>query len=165
MIPAYEQIAAIAPFEMLTVNASEIDERGHMNIRHYFDAASRCALSTCRVVGLDAQYRLATDCDVFTAEQHLHYYQELRGGETYSTRVRVVGRSDKALSLVVYVVDETGRRLAATFEVTFVNVNLSSRRPASISRGAAEMIDRAVSHSDAFGWQVELHGRLAGGIA
>lgn len=139
-VPTYEQLSALPTWESLTVQESQIDDREHMNIRFYFDAAAKAVLGTSEALGFDGRYRQHVGADVFTTEHRIRYFTELRLGDAYSTRVQIDGATNKALSMTAYIVDESHRRLACAFKATLVNVDLTTRRAATFSPDAAQRI-------------------------
>lgn len=139
-VPNYEQLSALPVWESATVAQSQIDDRDHMNIRFYFDAAARAVLGACETLGFDEHYRRDVGADVFTAEHRIRYFSELRLGDAYSTRVRIDGSTDKALNMTAYLFDDSHQRVACAFEATLVNVDLTTRRAISFSSDAAQRI-------------------------
>ncbi|MGM7678626.1 thioesterase family protein [Microbacterium sp. A94] len=139
-VPTYEQLNALPIWESLIVQDSQIDDRDHMNIRFYFDAAARAILGMCERLGLDDHYRSSAGADVFTAEHHIRYFAELRLADTYSTRVRVGATTGKALNMTAYLLDESHGRLACAFDATLINVDLTTRRAVEFSPIAAQRL-------------------------
>lgn len=159
-IPTYQQLGALPASERLTVLPAQIDDREHMNIRHYFDAAAKVILDTCEFLGLDGHYRDEHGADVFTAEHHIRYFSELRLDDSYSTRIRIDAASDKALCMTAYLVDETQNRLACTLESTLVNVDLATRRAKPFTAEVAQQIDATLRTHDLLPWKLQGYGRL-----
>lgn len=159
-IPTHQQLEALPASECLTVLPMQIDDRAHMNIRHYFDAAARVILDTCESLGLDGHYRDDHGADVFTAEHHIRYFSELRLDDSYSTRVRIDAASDKALCMTAYLVDETRFRLACTLESTLVNVDLATRRAKPFAAEITQQIDTTLRTHDQLPWKLQGYGRL-----
>lgn len=159
-IPTFQQLEALPESERLTVLSTQIDDRSHMNIRHYFDAAAKAVLQTCENLGFDGDYRDDHGADVFTAEHHIRYFAELRLGDAYSTRIRIDAASDKALCMTAYLVDDTHARLACTVESTLVNVDLVTRRAKPFAPHVAQQVDATRRSYDLLPWRLQGYGRL-----
>lgn len=156
--PSFAQVAALPTAVEASVTPDWIDLNGHMNIRHYFDLTARAVLNVCVEAGIDATYRTERRLGLFTAEHHLSYYTEVREGTRISGHLRMIGRSEKVLHLMVFLVDHTRKTLACTLEAVLVHVDLDNRRTTPLPDDAAVGFDRIVSVSQALPWQPPVCG-------
>jgi acyl-CoA thioester hydrolase len=77
--------------------------------------------------GMDAAYREATGCSLYTVEAHVRYLREVAPGAELQVRTRVLGRDAKRLRLwhELHVDD----RLAATEELMCLHVGPDGTLP------------------------------------
>lgn len=131
------------------VPSSFEDENGHMNIRHYLDLAARVISTVFSTVGVTDEYRATRGMGFFTAEHHLSYVSEIVVGESVSGYFRALERSDKVVHAMVFLVNDTQRRLAYTLELIAPHVDLRGRRTAPMPVDLAQAWDAelaAVAH-------------------
>jgi acyl-CoA thioester hydrolase len=160
-LPEYKSLATLDTLETFTADPSRIDERGHMNVRFYFDACARAIFHTGERLGLDGKYREQSGCDGFTSEHHIRYWGEVRQGDSYSTRSLVLAHNDKAFSVMAFVLNDTKEILASTLESTLVHVHLATRRPVSLPRELREKIDTSITGTPIVPRLVPKYGRLS----
>lgn len=146
-LPTYAELVQLTQFVPVQVVPPQFeDANGHVNIRHYLDLGSSAITAAYESVGVDDDYRGGRDMGVFTASNHLNYFSELHVGEEVSVYATFLERSDKAVHAIAYIVDETHRRLAATFESLTVHVDMTQRRavsmPADLASGLDALIER-----------------------
>jgi acyl-CoA thioester hydrolase len=152
VLPTFEEISQL-PIEFeAAVGPEHIDANGHMNIRHYLEFNARGTWRIVEGIGINDGYRSGRALGLFTAEHHLRYYSELRDGELFSVHVRVLGRSERAVHLMAFLLDRARRRLANTLEVVAVHVDLTTRASAPIPADISGRIDRQIERSDELSW-------------
>ncbi|MEV0366772.1 thioesterase family protein [Nocardia fusca] len=159
-IPTAQQIREIPAALAAAVTAREIDDNGHMNVVHYLDLGSQGADVLMRELGVDESYRGVRRLGVFTAEHHLVYYSELREGDPFTVHVRVLERSDKALHLMTFLVDDKRDRLSNTLEIMLVHVDLELRRASPLPDDLAAALDRRIAADEALSWPAPTCGSL-----
>ncbi|QVT78125.1 L-carnitine dehydrogenase [Nocardioides aquaticus] len=130
--PTTAQVLALHTATDTTVPEDHIDENGHMNIGHYFSAASWAVwdLTTERVTGAD--YIARRGSSFFTVEHRIAYLGELRLGERYSVHAALAGRTDKALHGLALVLDRERDRVACRMEVVYLHVDMDARRSSTM---------------------------------
>lgn len=130
--------------EAVTVPPEFQDENGHMNIRHYFDLASRVIADRYEEFGVTDDYR-AEGHGFFTVENVAKYHAECHVGDVLSVHLTGEPLSGKAVRSTAYIVNETTDTLACTFTSIAVHVDLNTRRSAPMG---AELLGRitAVTH-------------------
>ncbi|MEV3964408.1 thioesterase family protein [Nocardia sp. NPDC050193] len=159
-IPTAQQIREIPPALSAAVTGREIDDNGHMNVVHYLDLGSQAADVLMRELGVDENYRRERRLGVFTAEHHLVYYSELREGDPFSVHVQVLERSDKAMHLMTFLVDDKSDKLSNTLEIMLVHVDLALRRASPLPDDLAAALDRRIAASRALSWPAPTCGSL-----
>ena len=127
-VPTVAQALEVPAVASFWVNADHLDMNRHMNVSHYFAGASDALSTVCSQLGMGRAYIEERGLTTFSAEHHLRYLSELRLGEQVSIHVQLLDRSAKALHAMVYLVNRSGNRIAATFEAIVVHVSMTSRR-------------------------------------
>jgi acyl-CoA thioester hydrolase len=164
--PSFDQVIELPAAVESTVTPDWIDTNGHMNIRHYFDLGALAVQAACIDAGFDPGSRRRPDVPsgrrqgLFTAEHHLRYYSEVHEGSRLSAHCRVIGRSGKAVHLMIFLVDHARETLACTIEVVLLHVSLANRRTSPLPDDAAAGFDRAVAVGKALGWDPPLCGAM-----
>jgi acyl-CoA thioester hydrolase len=97
----------------------------------------------------------------FTAEHHVTYLAELRTGDTMSARVRLLGRSERAAHVLVYLLDETHERVACVVEEIFLHIDLETRLTAPWPDEVASALDARVAEHEALPFAATTSGSLA----
>ncbi|WP_280436331.1 thioesterase family protein [Nocardia carnea] len=159
-IPTAQQIREIPAALSAAVTAHEIDDNGHMNVVHYLDLSSQGADVLMRELGVNESYRAQRRLGVFTAEHHLVYYSELRERDPFTVHVRVLERSDKAIHLMTFLVDDKRDVLSNTLEIMLVHVDLDKRRASPVPDNLAAALDRKVAAGNALTWPAPVCGSL-----
>ncbi|HEY1337815.1 MAG TPA: thioesterase family protein [Bryobacteraceae bacterium] len=157
-----EKIAALEPAELrTTVPDSYRDLNGHMNVRWYvalFDDASDVLHDR---LGLTAEYHRAHGSGTFDLEHHTHFLTEVMPGERVAIYTRYLGWSPKRLHYVMFLVNESRPRLAATIECINAYADLTARRTAEWPPEVKERIARMVERHAALGWPTPVSGVMA----
>ena len=151
-LPAYVEQPVPMPFE---------DINGHLNVRHYIGIASEGLDESLVEVGIPQMWPLTHGQACFTAEHHVTYLNELRTGDTMSARVRLLGRSERAAHVLVYLLDETHRKVACVVEEIFLHIDLETRRTAPWPTEIADAMDARVAEHAALGFESPTSGSLA----
>ena len=159
-LPTYDQIISLPVRGDQVVPPEFIDENGHMNIRHYFDAASHAMWHVCIALGMDESYNTERGLSLFTVEQHLRYFREMNLGDRFTVHGRLLERSGKALHGMAFVVSTESRSLACTFEVTYIHVDMTTRRSVEIPDDMAASFDAEIARGDENGWAAPVCGAM-----
>ncbi|NKY55203.1 thioesterase family protein [Nocardia flavorosea] len=159
-LPTAQQIREIPAALAAAVTGREIDNNGHMNVVHYLALGSQAADVLMRELGVDDSYREDRRLGVFTAEHHLVYYSELREGDPFTVHVRVLERSDKAMHLMAFLVDDKRDKLSNTLEIMLVHVDLDERRASPLPGDLAAALDRKIADDGALTWPAPTCGSL-----
>lgn len=133
-LPAYVEQPVPMPFE---------DINGHLNVRHYLGIASEGLDESLESVGIPFNWPMHGHA-CFSAEHHCTYLHELRTGDRMSSRVRLLGRSERAAHALVYLLDDTHEQLAYVMEEIFLHIDMETRRTAPWPRDVAEAMDRRI---------------------
>ena len=159
-IPTYQQLVQLpAMFDQL-VGEEFIDENGHMNIGDYFRLCSHAMWKTTIAAGLGDDYLDEHQQSLFTVEQHMRYYGELRLGQRFTVHARLLERSARVVHGMAFVVDQDKQTLACTQEATLVHVSMESRSSVDIPDDIADQLDALISEGDALGWDAPECGAM-----
>jgi acyl-CoA thioester hydrolase len=136
-----------APFEHYEgeVLAEWIDANDHMNLAYYtvlFDYATDALFDA---IGIGRQYKDATGNGTFVVETHNLYEHELLVGDRVRVSTQIAGMDGKRLHLAHEMFILTGGKRAATQELMYVHVNLSTRRVTPFPDGMRERVAAAAA--------------------
>lgn len=158
--PTYDEVVELPALAARSVPAAFEDINGHLNIRHYVGIASEGLDESLAKVGVPQNWPTVAGHAVFTAEHHMTYLSELRTGDRISVRVRLLGRSERAAHAVVYLLDDTHRRVSYVMEEVFLHIDMDSRRTAPWPAHVAAALDAQVEDDAALPWQPTLSGAI-----
>ena len=159
-LPTYDQIVQLPVHLDQVVPQEFIDTNGHMNIRHYFDAASLALWHVCIAAGMDETYHAERNLSLFTVEQHLRYFSEMHVGDRFTVHGRLLDRSDKVLHGMAFVVAPGTRSLACAFEATYVHVDMTTRKSVAMPDDMATRFDAEITRGDELGWAAPVCGAM-----
>lgn len=141
-----------------TIPEEYIDIMGHMNVMYYihlFDKATKRFFSS---FGLHPDYVNATRMGSFALEQHIRYLNEVRLGQEITVYTRTLGRSNKTIHFMHFMVRDEDGALAATSELVGAHANLKLRRTAPFPPEFAEGIDRYLEIHTKLPWEAPVCG-------
>ncbi|MGI9083832.1 MAG: thioesterase family protein [Aeromicrobium sp.] len=159
-LPSFDDVTALPAVFDEEVASDQIDENGHMNIRHYFDFGSWAVWKRTQAAGADEGYIRDRGMSFFTVEQHIRYFGEMRLGERFTVHDRLLARSGRALHAMAFVLDRERSRLASTFELVYVHVDMAERKAVDIPADIAAALDAQIGESDALGWAAPVCGAM-----
>jgi len=133
-------------YHRTTVPEAYLDVMGHMNIRYYLALFDEAAWRFFDAFGMNKAYYENTTGGAFALEQHIRYFAEVKQGETVAIRTRVLGFSPKRIHFMLFMVNETAVKLAATLETVTSHVDLTVRRTSPFPPRIAANI--AAFHND-----------------
>ena len=158
--PTYEQLAALTAYAERTVPVAFEDNNGQLNVRHYLGIGSEGLDESLESLGIPHNWPTKTGLACLGAEHHLTYLHELRTSDRMSVRVRLLGRTDKAVHAVVYVLDDTNHRVATVFEEISLCVRLDPRGTEPWPAEVAELMDARIAEDDALDFESPTSGCL-----
>jgi acyl-CoA thioester hydrolase len=150
-LPAYVEQPVPIAFE---------DVNGHLNVRHYTGIASEGLDESLVGVGIPQNWP-AQGHACFSAEHHLIYLAELRTGDRMSARVRLLGRSERALHALVYLLDESHQRLSFVMEEILLHIDMGTRRTAPWPEDVATALDERIAEHAELPWEADVSGSMA----
>lgn len=159
--PSYDQLAALPAYAEQPVPMPFEDINGHLNVRHYLGIASEGLDESLVDLGIPQNWPVSAGHACFSAEHHCTYLTELRTGDTMSSRVILLGRSERAAHALVYLLDETHKRVSYVMEEVFLHIDMNTRKTAPWPEDVAAAIDARVGEHATLAWLAEVKGCLA----
>ncbi len=159
MIPV-EQVQC-QPFHLrATIPIDYLDDFGHMNIQWYVKLFNDAIWHLMADLGMDTTYFEKEQVGVVALEQHIRYLAEVRAGQTVALHSRVLGRSEKRMHFMQFMINETQQALAATIEVLATHFDRKVRRSSPFPPPKARIIDARIQQDSQLDWQPPLCGPL-----
>jgi acyl-CoA thioester hydrolase len=157
--PTYEQLVGLPAYTEQPVPVPFEDANGHLNVRHYTGIASEGLDESLVDVGIPQNWpALGHAC--FSAEHHLTYLAELLTGDRISSRVRLLGRSERAAHALVYLLDDSHQRLSFVMEEILLHIDLETRRTAPWPAEVAAALDEQIASQSTLPWEPDVSGCL-----
>jgi acyl-CoA thioester hydrolase len=159
-LPTLEQILQLGTVRDLVVGPEHLDINNHMNVTHYLDIGGRAMGDAFAAFGLSGDRIDTLGQSIFTAEHHLVYYSELRLGTPVSVHCRLLGRSERTMHAMSFIVDRASERVSCTVELSAVNVDFATRRPVALSEEPAALMDVMLDEHEALDWDAPVCGAM-----
>lgn len=157
--PTYEQITELPSHAEQSVPVAFEDRNGHLNVRHYLGIASEGLDDSLVELGIPKDWN-NTGRAVFSAEHHLSYFHELITGDKISVRVRIIGRSERAIHALVYLVDETRQQVSYLMEEVFLAIDMNERRTTPWTDEIKAKVDARAAEHATLSWEPHLSGSI-----
>ena len=102
-----------------------VDYNNHLNDAYYLVILSNATTALMDHIGLDAAGRERTKCSLFTAELHINYLSEVKGGTMVRVDTQILGHDAKRLHIfhTLHIGDAT--EAAATNEQMLLHVDMT----------------------------------------
>ena len=157
--PTYEQLVVLPAYTEQPVPVPFEDANGHLNVRHYTGIASEGLDESLVDVGIPQDWP-AHGHACFSAEHHLTYLAELLTGDRISSRVRLLGRSERAAHALVYLLDDSHQRLSFVMEEILLHIDMGTRRTAPWPEDVAAALDKQVAAQADLPWEPDVSGSM-----
>lgn len=112
---------SVLPEYSTPVQAEWIDYNGHLSEAYYVLIFGFATDQVMDSLGMDAAYRGASGCSLYTVEAHIRYLQEVGDGSRVEVSTVIVGSGPKKLRLAHEMRDDAGA-LVATEEILCLHV-------------------------------------------
>jgi acyl-CoA thioester hydrolase len=157
--PTYDQLTSLPAYTEQPVPVPFEDANGHLNVRHYTGIASEGLDESLVALGIPQNWP-AQGHACFSAEQHLTYLAELLTGARISSRVRLLGRSERAAHALVYLLDDTNQRLSFVMEEILLHIDMETRRTAPWPAEIAAALDGQIAAQADLPWEPDVSGSM-----
>jgi acyl-CoA thioester hydrolase len=110
------------PIHESAVRPEWIDYNGHLRDAYYGLIFSEAIDALMDRVGLDAAYRTASGCTLYTLEMHLHFLSEVRRDDTVQVALRILAADAKRIHAALELSRTGEPAVAAAAEVMLLHV-------------------------------------------
>jgi acyl-CoA thioester hydrolase len=125
-----------------TVRPDWIDYNGHLSEPYYVLVFGHATDALMDRVGLDAAYRSATGCSLYTVEAHVRYLREVPDGSELAVRTRVLQVDAKRVHFAHEMF--VGDTLVATEELLAVHVDAEAGRASPLPEASRDALTELV---------------------
>ncbi len=157
-LPLVQEITALPHVGTFTVTEDHLDIMGHMNVRHYLAFFDDAGWELFNMIGLTADYYRANQTGGFALQQIINYIAEVRLGETVHIHARILGRTEKRIHNMLFMVNVNTQKLAATIEEMGAHADLTIRRTAPYPPNIAAKIDTLLTEHQNLAWDAPVSG-------
>lgn len=154
----YEWFAAREPLCRLVIPPTYLDAFQHLNTRYYLHIFDDAAETMVMEFGLTLEFHREHQTGGFDLEHHLHYLREIRAGDNISIYSRLVGCSSKRIHYLLFMLNDTQRVVAATFECVNSFADLSIRKTAAFPSEIYAHIQERLRQDQALAWPPPICG-------
>jgi acyl-CoA thioester hydrolase len=111
---AVEDLAPLPVYLRYTLVEADLDANGHLNVRRYMGLFDDANWGLYAAVGMTQDYFRNSGSGAFALEMHLHYYAEIRLGETVTVRTRLLAHSAKRIHYISFMLTPAAGMGSAT---------------------------------------------------
>jgi len=155
--PSLEQIQQLPVSHRQAIPPEYLDTMNHMNVRWYMALFDTASWKFFAAFGMDADY-YAQGFGGFALKHFIQYLAEVRLGETVAIHSRILERSTKRIHFMLFMVNETTGKLAATLEALGSNADMRERRTAPYPDDLAVRIDGILAQHQQLDWDAPVCG-------
>lgn len=160
-LPTLEQVQALPCAHEQAIPPEFADANGHMNIVRYMQLHNDAAWKYMDHFGLGEDHAADGSAGSFEVEQHLRYVREVHVDDVVAVHIRMLGRSDKALHVMQFLINKTRNELANTFESMSLSVDMATRKVVPYPPHVADLLDARLRIDRALNWAVPLASAMA----
>ena len=155
-----EQLEPLPLLYCEAITEKYIDPNGHMNMRWYVTLLSEASWAQYDLIGMNAEYFQTGQGGGFTLKIFIQFMAEVNAGEAIAIRSRLLGRSDKRLHYMMFMVNETTGKLACIGEGLDSHADLATRRTSPFPAQIAARIDALVAEHQRLDWDAPVCGAI-----
>ncbi|MBA3875017.1 MAG: thioesterase family protein [Anaerolineae bacterium] len=156
-----EQIEPLSAIYRVTIPERYKDKMGHMNMRYYLEVYDDAGDALFESFGLTPDFYRERGSGGFDLEHHIQYLNEVHIGDDVAIYARLVDRSAKRLHYMLFMVNETRKLLASTFECVNSYADLTVRKTAPYPEVIASNLDRILAAHQQLGWEAPVCGVMS----
>ncbi len=147
-----EQARQLPALYTKTVPTDYIDNLGHMNMNRYYDILGPASGAMLRLMGHTEKSRDEQHIGNFVLMHVMKYLKEVLVGEQVTVHGRVIGRTEKKVHKMYFMVNDTKENVAATQESLNIHADLQARRSSPFIPAIAEKIDGLIADHSQLDW-------------
>jgi len=136
------------------------DRNGHVNVQYYLALYELGGWQMLRKVGVDEQYLAENQSSIFDLEHHISYLDEIKIGESVSVHNRMLSCNKKLFQGMIFIINNTQDKLAATIEYLSVHIDLTHRRSTPFPDDVDQKLSDLLAQHDALDWQTPVCGTM-----
>jgi len=155
-----EKLTALPQYHRETIPSDYLDAMGHMNVRWYMALFDAAVWDFFKAHGLDQAYYTKNKSGVFALKHFIQYYAEVNVGETVGLHFRLMGRSEKRFHFVVFMINESTGKLAATLESMGTHADLAARRASMMPPEILAQLDARLEIDKKLDWEAPISGAI-----
>lgn len=140
------------------VPADYLDVMGHMNVRHYLSLFDEAAWDFFVGFGMDQAYYESGQGGAFALQHFINYRAEVHQNDHLTIHGRLLGRTAKRVHFMLFMVNNSQDKLAATLESLGSHADLSQRRTSPFPSTIAANIDTILTEHRQLNWQAPVCG-------
>ena len=137
-----------------------IDIMGHMNVMWYMHLFDRATYGFFNLFSFGEGYRFDSGFGSFALEQHIRYLAELKEGETATVRTRALGRGEKVIHFMHFLIRDEDQALSATLEAIALHVDLNARVGVPFPEVITARFDPILEAHKALDWDAPVSGGM-----
>jgi len=155
-----DKLALLPRYHRETIPETYLDAMGHMNVRWYMALFDTTVWHFFRAHGLDEAYYGKYKSGVFALKHFIQYYSEVKVGETVGLHVRLLGRTEKRFQFMVFMLNESTGKLAATLESMGTHADLVARRASAMPADIKAQLDTRLQIDQELDWEAPISGAI-----
>jgi acyl-CoA thioester hydrolase len=159
--PTYDQLVSLPAYAEQPVPIAFEDSNGHLNVRHYLGIGSEGLDESFTELGVPFNWPRTSGLACLSAEHHLRYLHELKTGDQMSVRVRLLGRAERAVHALVYILDDTHQRVCCVFEEILLCVKIDEQKTVAWPTDIAANLDKRIAEDAELPWEPVTSGCLS----
>jgi acyl-CoA thioesterase FadM len=159
--PSVRQVRQLPRSFHTVVPPEWADRNDHVNVQFFLTLYELSGWVMMDGLELDDQWFRQRHLGEFDLEHHVFYRSEIRIGDRVSTYHRVVGRSDKRFHGMLFIINDSRERLAATLEFVTTAVDMQRRRTTELPTEICQGLDRLLQLGEGLDWSPPLCGVMA----
>ncbi len=157
-LPSLEQVGQLPLVYQVAIPDRYRDKMGHMNMRYYLEVYDDAGDALFERFGLTPDFYREHGSGGFDLEHHIHYVNEVHIGDSVGIYARLLDRSAKRLHYMLFMVNESRKLLASTFECVNSYADLTVRRTAPYPEAIAATLDGILATHHGLGWDAPVSG-------
>jgi len=134
------------------------DKMGHMNMRYYLEVYDDAGDALFETFGLTPDFYRERGSGGFDLEHHIHYLNEVHINDSLAIYARLLDRSAKRLHYMLFMVNESRKLLASTFECVNSYADLTVRKTAPYPDAIAATLDSILKTHQQLKWEAPVCG-------
>jgi len=155
-----EQVRQLPPLHTETIPSDYIDSLGHMNMNRYYDVLSGASRKMLHSIGHSAETRDSMRIGNFVLMHVMKYLKEVLEEEQVTVHGRIIGRTEKKMHIMYFMVNDTRENIAATQESLNIHADLKARRSSPFIEPIAKGIDTIRARQSALDWDAPVSGAI-----